>query len=303
MLFIVGCTSSQNPASPSRSMITPTATRLLETATTESAASRELDLQTGTNFTATVTGTVRHVVPPDNMIIINRETGEGGQAIAVEADSILVNKEGSPLTLREIDRDMLIQATGRPREEDFLVAQRVMVLETPAPDPAGTATARASPAPPTPITLSDVSSRWRPHEFPERGIRLSMPADWKAMRMPGAYFFEPVTITSNVYKTQLTVSGKLNVPSTLPEMGEALKEEWQRLTPHAFYTTPVTVDGREGLAFWNISAAICTRVYVPAHDFVHSITFYTTFCNETGDGLNEVGQKILASIAFFPPTE
>ena len=298
-LLIAGCTPQQEAAP------TPTATDPSpEAATVENPTFTPEGIDLEDNSTVTFVGTVRDVVPDDNMIIIEGETIQGepveeNLAVSMGPESVLVDKENHVLALTEIRRGTRIQATGHTREEDFLVAQHVVVLEEP-PVIIETPSPQPTPAPPTPIALSDVSSTWIPHHFPELGIGLSMPEDWEIARVPGAYFFEPAGTTNRAYTAHLSVSGQGNVPTELPGMSEALIEQWQGLTRHPFYTTPIIVDGYEGLAFWNLSPISCVYIYVPAFDFVHALTFYSTFCNEAGDQLNEVGQKILESVELHP---
>jgi hypothetical protein len=154
------------------------------------------------------------------------------------------------------------------------------------------------PLPPTPISLSDVSSEWVLHQFPELGISLSMPADWPVSPLEGSFFFAPTNSSSPV---QLTIGPKANVPIELQPMIDTLKQEWSNLTPFDFYTTPITVDGLEGIAFWDVSPQLCTEIYLPANDVVRQIGLYSNFCNETGDQLNEVGLKIVDSIEIYQP--
>lgn len=150
----------------------------------------------------------------------------------------------------------------------------------------------------TPISLAAVSSEWLPYDFPDLGISLSMPSDWEMLRYPGGYFFAPI----DTLPVELMVGFKGNTPAELATMTEALTAELQDLTPFDFYTTPITVASLEGTAFWDLSPNNCVDIYVPAHSVVRQISFSSTFCNEARDQLNEVGQRILDSIAFYPPT-
>jgi hypothetical protein len=63
----------------------------------------------------------------------------------------------------------------------------------------------------------------------------------------------------------------------------------------------MTISGIESAAFWNMSPASCVDLFIPSHNTVRQISFYSTFCNETLDQLNEVGQMILDSIVLYPP--
>lgn len=160
---------------------------------------------------------------------------------------------------------------------------------------------KETPQPPlssTPISLADVSSEWNLYDFPDLGISLSMPSDWEVLRYPESYFFAPI----DTLPIELTIGFKANTPVELASMTEALTEELQNLTPFDFYTMPITVADFEGMAFWNLSPDSCVDIYVPAHGVVHQISFYSTFCNEAHDQLNEVGQRVLSSIELYPPT-
>lgn len=229
ILLMAGCVPQQEAAP------TPTATDPLpEAATAESPSPTPADVNLEDNSTVTFVGTVRDVVPDDNMIIIEGETIQGepveeNLAVSMGPESVLVDKENHVLALTEIRRGTRIQATGHARDEDFLVAQRVVVLEEP-PVIIETPSPQPTPAPPTPIALSDVSPIWVPHHFPELGVSLSMPEDWEIVRMPGAYFFEPADTRDRAYKTQFTIGGQGNVPTELPGMSEALIAQWQDLT-------------------------------------------------------------------------
>jgi len=253
----------------------------------------------------TIRGVVLAVEPPGNLIVLEEQT-EGFKAIVLEDSGELALGDGSIMTMEEIRRGMSIQISGVGREDGVLVAYRILVSI----DPSVTATPRppqSSPAPPTPLSLSSISSEWSAYEFSEFGLRLSMPTDWGMLRMPGAYFFAPVSSTglngNQIDGTQLTISLKPYVPVELETMTEALIQEWQDLSPRSeFSTTSFIVDGVEGVAFWGLSEATCVDIYVPAYSNVHQISFLSTFCNEPRTQLNEVGQKIVDSIQFSAPT-
>lgn len=306
LILLAGCATSRSEVNTSptpeltpttgaepKTTLTPTPTERLESAQADKVPT-EADI--------TITAVVGEVEPPGNLIILEKRT-EGFRAIVLGDGGELVSADGVAMTLEEVRRGMPIQISGRGGEDGVLIAWRVVVLDDapvtiPPPPP------QPSPAPPTPISLSSVSPVWSSYDFPELGTSLSMPADWQMIRMPGGYFFGPIASANKVYRTQLTVSLKPNVPVELEAMTEALTQEWRNLTPRAdFHTTSIMVGGVEGTAFWNLSPALCVDVYVPAHGLVHQINFWSTFCNKDRTQLNEVGQKILDSIQFYPATQ
>lgn len=303
VLLIAGCSPSQEAtigqAGVAPSIIAPgTLTTLSSeptmTATFTPSVGEELPITDTdgleSNRTLTVTGMVAFVVPADNFVFLY-EMPEGIGVIALQPESQLVDVSGETLTLAGVQPGTMIQATGY-EEGGQLITERMLVVATPSPT-MPTLTPQPSPAPATPISLANVSPEWIVYDFPDLGTTLSMPSDWEMLRWPDGYFFSPTTKSVD---RQLAILLKGNVPVELPAMTEALTEEYAYLTS----PIPIWVSGFEGIAFWNISPYTCTVIYVPAHGVVHHLAFFSTFCNETGDQLNEVGQKILDSIQFYP---
>ena len=315
LIWLAGCTDDHKavPMQSAASILTPT----LESTPTASAEPKTTLAPTPTEWLEdsvlteadiTIVAIVLEIEPPGNLIVLEKRT-EGFRAVVLGSSGELVSRDGAAMTLEELRPGMYIQISGRSGE-GVLIAQRVQVLadspttiESPPVDKDA-----GEPVPPTPVSLSSVSSVWYSYDFPELGVNLLMPSDWEMLRMPDGYFFAPKTSTGQdgnlIGGTQLTISLKGNVPAELSAMTEDLIQEWQRLAPRSdFYTVPVVVGGSEGAAFWNLSEASCVNVYVPAHGLVHQIDFFSTFCNQDRTRLNQVGQTILDSVTFYPATQ
>lgn len=147
------------------------------------------------------------------------------------------------------------------------------------------------------MSLSGIAGEWTDHDFADIGLMLSMPAEWEASRIPETYVFTPPTGGNS----ELTVGLQGNAPPELMALTEWMTEQWDDLTPLEFFESSITVGGVASVAFWNTSPYICTDIYIPAHGIVRHISFGASFCNEAHDQLNEVGQKVLDSIAVYPP--
>lgn len=76
----------------------------------------------------TIVGTVMDVALSARVIMLV-EPAEGFSIVALTEASELVAADGSEATLQDIQRGMLIQASGRPGESDALLADQVLVLE------------------------------------------------------------------------------------------------------------------------------------------------------------------------------
>jgi hypothetical protein len=251
--------------------------------------------------TMTITGKVRGVVPEDMVIVLDSEVAEARQAFLLQLrpESKVYDLENREIDLTGIEEGMIIQGSGQEQTEGILLTGHIQVLALPpVPD---SPPVQGSPTPVGPITLADVSPDWEQYDLPEFGVKLSIPVDWEISRMPGSYFFVPAAMPSQIYPTQLTVGHRLNVPAQPQAMAATIVEQWRRLTPFDFYTTPVIVSGYEGIALWNLSPATCAGVYVAAHNVVYEFGFYSAFCNEIGDGLNDFGERVLTSIELYPP--
>jgi hypothetical protein len=249
----------------------------------------------------TITGRVRGVVPANKVIVLDSEATEGRQAflLQLQPESVLHGPDDREIDLTGIAEGMIVQVVGHEEEEGILLAGRIRVLALPTPGPPPV---QGSPTPVGPITLADVSPEWEAYDFPEFGIQLSAPAAWEMSRMPGGYFFAPAAEQGHQYPTQLTVGHRLNVPTEPEAMATDIVEQWQRLTPMAdFYTEPIMVDSYDGIALWNLSPYSCVNVYVAAHGVVYEINFYSAFCNEAGDELTELGQRVLDSMVLHEP--
>lgn len=150
----------------------------------------------------------------------------------------------------------------------------------------------------TPTMASDVEA-WQQVRLPEVGALVQIPAEWEYARMPGAYFIGAVA--SDPW---LVVGLKYDVPQDIDQLESVLLQEQHDLGVMNIQTQRVTIGGYNGIALFGLPNTcvdiFVVDIFVPATDVVHQLTFMPNFCQEDGQTLNEIGQKILGSIQFVP---
>lgn len=158
--------------------------------------------------------------------------------------------------------------------------------------------------PPWPVaTLPSTVDDWHPYEFPELGMRLSLPDGWDVLRMPGFYMVGPASDMSISKATGGIALGLIeNVPYEIPELTKTMIQRASIHHASDFYTTTIEVGSVSSVAFWNLPNT-CVIIYAPAYRVVHQITFMTPYCSAQTPQLHPLGQKILNSIEFFPPSQ
>ncbi len=154
--------------------------------------------------------------------------------------------------------------------------------------------------PPPTFTLPAVQTSWQVHEFPELGVRLQIPSEWKVFREPGGYL-GVVTGPGEYYEYRVMVAFCCEeLPRSLDEFQEAIVPYWQTLHAENFVVNRLEGKGWQGVAVWHLPHS-CLNLYLPSLEIIRQITFWPILCEPDMEHLGPIGQKILDSIEIFPP--
>lgn len=147
---------------------------------------------------------------------------------------------------------------------------------------------------PTPV---EPQVAWTSHELTDAGVGVELPEDWRVIRHPGIYMAGPDV---EPFDPRLTVGLRADVPLGVEQLAVTMDETWRTLHATGFYTTPITVGGVPGVAFWQLPNT-CLSVYAPAHGVVRELTLGPALCTTENGQLTESGQRILDSVTVSPP--